>query len=327
VLIDAGTGAAVRRARVDVIAGVPRIATVISNGRMEVMPGSSPITTVMSDDEGHFAVDVPASTQATVRVSKARYAPVTRTLSALQLRDSVPLLLALTPGAAIVGRVVDTAGEPVANVPILVLEGGAPGELLWGYSATAAAEGAIGAPATVSNLGSPISDGDPFTFSSLAGPMRLRFSSDDENWYLKAVTIDGYDTTDTIFDFAFDGRDYTNAEVVFSRRGATITGRATDDRRTPVRDYALYVFSDDRDKWVPGSRWIRMARAGADGAFRIRALPPATYWAVAVDRVDSSVRTTDAADPALLEILAPHATSVTVGQAEARDVTLRLVRR
>jgi hypothetical protein len=222
-------------------------------------------------------------------------------------------MISTAPGSSLTGR--------------LVLEGGAPGELLWGYSATAAAEGAIGAPATVSNLGSPISDGDPFTFSSLAGPMRLRFSSDDENWYLKAVTIDGYDTTDTIFDFAFDGRDYTNAEVVFSRRGATLTGGATDDRGTPVRDYALYVFSDDRDKWVAGSRWIRMARAGADGAFRIRSLPPGTYWAVAVDRVDSSVRTTDPAEPALLETLVPYATAVTVGEAEARDVTLRLVRR
>ena len=94
-----------------------------------------------------------------------------------------------------------------------------------------------------------------------------------------------------------------------------------------MRDYAVYVFSTDRDKWVPDSRWVRVARAAADGAFLIRSLPPGNYWAVAVDRVDILSSAADPADPALLETLLPYAASVVVGESETRDVALRLLRR
>jgi hypothetical protein len=226
--------------------------------------------------------------------------------------DPDPLLIHTSPGSTLAGR--------------FVLEGARPGDLMWGYAATAVADGVSWAPATASNLGGPIADGEPFDLSALTGPTRIRVTSEDENWYLKSIVIDGFDAADQVFDFGFDGRPYTDVQIVFSRLGATLTGRATDERGRPVRDYAVYVFPAERDRWTPGSRWVRVARAGADGAFRIPSLPPGSYSAVAIDRLDVG-GPADPGDAALLEALAPYAVAVVVGESERRDVSLRLVGR
>jgi hypothetical protein len=94
-----------------------------------------------------------------------------------------------------------------------------------------------------------------------------------------------------------------------------------------VRDYAVYVFPVERDKWIPGSRWVRMARAASDGAFSIPSLPPGSYSVVAVDRLDVVGHSADPGDAALLDALSPYAASVVVGESERRAISLRLVRR
>ena len=92
-----------------------------------------------------------------------------------------------------------------------------------------------------------------------------------------------------------------------------------------MRDYAVYVFSAERDKWISGSRWVRVARAAADGAFSITALPPGDYWVAAVDRVDTVAGAADWIDPDLLDRLLPRATRVFVGAGETRALDLRLI--
>ena len=265
---------------------------------------------------GEFSYDdVPAGdyvVQATVSGGPRGTEYAMRTLTVAHT-DPDALFLRTSPGSSVSGR--------------FVLEGANGGEVMWGYAASAHPVGVAWTGESKSNLGGPIADGEPFRMSALAGPTRLKISSDDENWYLKSMFINGFDAADAIFDFGFDGRDYTDVDVVFSRLGATLTGRTTDERGTAVRDYAVYVFSTDRDKWVPDSRWVRVARAAADGAFLIRSLPPGNYWAVAVDRVDILSSAADPADPALLETLLPYAASVVVGESETRDVALRLLRR
>jgi protocatechuate 3,4-dioxygenase beta subunit len=272
--------------------------------------------TFTPDASGEFSFDdVPAGdyvVQAVVSGGSQGTEYAMRTLTVAETGPDA-LLLRTSPGSSVSGR--------------FVLEGANGGEVMWGYAASALPIDVAWTGGSKSNLGGPISDGEPFRMSALAGPTRLRISSDDENWYLKSMFINGFDAADAVFDFGFDGRDYTDVEVVFSRLGATLTGRTTDERGGAVRDYAVYVFSTDRDKWVSGSRSVRVARAAADGAFLIRSLPPGNYWAVAVDRVDILPPAADAVDPALLETLLPYAASVVVGESETRDVALRLVRR
>jgi protocatechuate 3,4-dioxygenase beta subunit len=113
---------------------------------------------------------------------------------------------------------------------------------------------------------------------------------------------------------------------VFSRRGATITGRATDERAEPLRDYAVYVFSTDRDRWFAHSRWVGVARAAADGVFTASSLPPGEYWVAAVDRVDAS-SSADWVDTELLTMLLTRAARVTLGEGQTQALTLRVIDR
>ena len=72
--------------------------------------GDRRIDSVFTDDEGKFSIaDAPSDTL-TVRVSKAGYAA---SLVALPLEKVEPVLrFALTRSAAVMGRVLDSAGAP-----------------------------------------------------------------------------------------------------------------------------------------------------------------------------------------------------------------------
>jgi len=236
-------------------------------------------------------------------------------------RDPEPLAIRTSRGSTLNGTI--------------VLEGDA-GALLWGYSAGSAALDPVSSKGSVTSVGSVVSSGESFTLSGLSGPTRVRVWSDDPKWYVKTIAIDGFDVTDTPFDFGADARTYTGVDVTFSR-AATITGRVTDERAAPVRDYAVYVFATDRDKWFEGSRWVKLARAAADGTFTAPSLPPGDYWVAAIDRVntpapgltDGSLATGPAnlVDAEWLTMLSSSATRTTLGQGQSQTVTLRLLTR
>jgi hypothetical protein len=226
--------------------------------------------------------------------------------------DPEPMVIRTSPSSSV-------SGHFVLDAPV--------GEMLWGYSIRTLAANATSSGGGMTNLGSPTSNGETFSISALSGPTRIVVSTDDDDWYLRSVTINGADVTDLPFDFGFDGRRYTGAEVVFSRFGASVTGRATDDRAAPVSDYAVYVFPVDRDKWFNGSRWLKLVRSATDGTFRVPSLPPGDYMMAAVDRVDLTSSGGDLLDADLLESLVSRATRATLGEGQSHTVTLRLIRR
>jgi hypothetical protein len=160
--------------------------------------------------------------------------------------------------------------------------------------------------------------------SGLGGSARLVFSTPDEKWFLKSILIDGADIVDTPFEFGIGGRAYTDVEVVFSPDGASIEGRVNDERGLPVPHPAIVVFGVDRETWFPGSRWVKMAPAERDGAFKVTALPPGDYWIAALDRPDGSG---DLEDPDVLQEIASRAVRLTLGARQSQMTTLRVIRR
>ena len=227
-------------------------------------------------------------------------------------RDPEPLSMRTGPGSSLSGR--------------LVLEG-RDGELLWGYSVSASPIDAAVSKPGVSMRGGPVTTGEALAVTGLTGPTRLRVWSDDANWYLKSILINGVDAADTPFDFGYDGRAYSDVEVVFARGAASISGRATDDRAMPVRDYAVYVFPADRDRWIPDSRFVKSARPTADGTFKAGPLPPGEYFVAAVDRADALPLAGDWVDMDRLDMLVQRATRVVLGERQSSEVTLRVIRR
>lgn len=100
-------------------AALPRARVVIIAGERQLPP-------TLTDDRGSFAVAVPAASTYRLRVTKAGYAAIAATVPAASSAQSVAL--AMVRGAAIGGRVVDVAGEPVAGISVGArLDGDAPG--------------------------------------------------------------------------------------------------------------------------------------------------------------------------------------------------------
>jgi hypothetical protein len=228
-------------------------------------------------------------------------------------RDPLPITLRASPGSTVAGRI--------------VLEG-TPGAVMWDYAANIVPIDAVvlSAPSSSKSSGA-FSTGVTFRFSGVAGSARILFSTPDEKWFLKSVVIDGADVTDRPFDFGLNGRAYDDVGVVFSPNVASIAGRVTDDRGVAVQHYAVVLFGADRDRWFVGSRWLKMGRAGSDGAFRLTGLVPGEYWIAAVDRLDGTADTGEWQDPELLQELSLRAVRVTLGERQSQTTNLRLIRR
>jgi hypothetical protein len=165
-----------------------------------------------------------------------------------------------------------------------------------------------------------------FTIPHLFGPTRFRITGRPD-WYLKSVSIDGLDVTDTPFDFGLTAQTVRGAEIVASNAGGVITGHVTDARSAPVRDYAVVVFSTDRTKWFANSRFLKLGRPSQDGTFEVVGLPPGEYWVAAVDSIQGNQSFGEWEKPDVLEALSTRATRVTLTERERSMVMLRLIRR
>jgi protocatechuate 3,4-dioxygenase beta subunit len=220
------------------------------------------------------------------------------------------MVLRTRPGATITGR--------------LLLEGSSGGAIQ-GYTMTARRVTGVstgtGGSRTVSG---PITHGTRFTMTELWGPTRVQVTSPDERWYLKSITINGFEVADSPFDFGLEGRSFEDVEAVFAAGPAAITGRVLDDRRVPAVAASVLAFASESSRWFLGSRWIKSATTNVDGAFAIKGLPPGEYYVVAVEGLDRAARQ----DPSsFLDELLPSATRVPAAGGVDQVTTLRAPRR
>ena len=91
---------------------------VLRRVRVAVAIGAERIEPVFTDDDGQFAVRLPARAALTLTTTKAGYAATTLAVPANAVDSEVTVRL--VRGAAIFGRVVDAAGAPVAEHPVAV---------------------------------------------------------------------------------------------------------------------------------------------------------------------------------------------------------------
>jgi hypothetical protein len=168
------------------------------------------------------------------------------------------------------------------------------------------------------NAGPVRADGE-FEIGGVSGRRRATVFGLPAGWALKAFRIGGVDVADADYDFE---RDVAGAEVVLTSNLTVLTGTARDDRNEPVSDYAVLVFSTDEDQWLSRSRRVNTGRSDQNGAYRIRGLPPGSYYVMAVESVPD-----DWGNPELFDRLKPFAREVTLseGQTEAVDLMLTVV--
>jgi len=102
-----------------------------------------------------------------------------------------------------------------------------------------------------------------------------------------------------------------------------LIGSVRDDRARPMVAASVIVFSTDRARWYPRSRYVQRARTETDGSFSIAGLPAGNYYAIPVRDVPADGD--DAwQEPAFLESLIPAALSVLVGDGGRSSVNFRL---
>ena len=150
--------------------------------------------------------------------------------------------------------------------------------------------------------------------------------SQGNDWYLKSFTINGTDIADTGFDFGAQRDSIQGSEVVLSRNGAAVSGRAGTAVRA-ADDYFVVVFPAARTLRFPQSRRVKFVRSEETGAFRVSGLPPGDYFVAAVSRLLGTPEDGEWQDPEVLLQLEPRAERITLAEGQQATVSLRLIER
>jgi hypothetical protein len=221
--------------------------------------------------------------------------------------DITGMVVAGTRGAKATGRIVFEGADKPDKITTLRL---------------------IAAPTDTDNMpaaasifgGSSVKDTGAFEIDSLVGGRSFRVINLPKGWNFKQVTHDGTDVTDKGFDFK-PGETVENFEIVLTTKQQTVTGSVVNDKGDPAKDYTVVVFTDDQQKWAQGGdRWMSSARADQQGQFKIAALPPGSYLAVAVEYVEQG----EWRDPEWLARASKTATKFTLDEGGTKTLDLKL---
>ena len=142
------------------------------------------------------------------------------------------------------------------------------------------------------------------------------------DWGVASIRHGGRDVYDTGLEVPM-GRLVSGVEIVMSQERTKLTGTVTDDRGSPIKDFFVLAFHEDREKWfAPSGRYLMPGRGNQEGIFTIGGLPPGRYVVVAMEALDTS----SYGDPDELERLRGFGTVVTLGPREQKNLTLPLVK-
>ena len=141
-----------------------------------------------------------------------------------------------------------------------------------------------------------------------------------DGWTVKNITHDGRDITGAPFEIN-SGDTMSDVQVVVTNKVTAVAGQLADDKGAPIADATVIVFGSNADTWTQG-RFIRATRPDQQGQWRIKGLPPGEFLAVAVDYVEDGQWN----DPEYLESVRRYGQKLTLADADAQTVSLRMVK-
>ena len=197
------------------------------------------------------------------------------------------VLLVLGPGGSARGRIVF---EP-QTVPDFAPDALTPFTMPRGYDRVPVGRG-IG----------HVNDDWTFEIRGMDGPQLVRLTGLGREWQIRTVALAGRDITDVPIVFP-TRTPTTGLRLVLTNRLTTLTGAVVDARGQPATGYTAVIFAEDEARWVFPSRFIRATRPDQRGAFVVRGLPPARYFALAAQSIPEGSWT----NPQFLERLVPFA--------------------
>jgi hypothetical protein len=169
---------------------------------------------------------------------------------------------------------------------------------------------------------------DDWTFEMMGvnGPRRLELTRVPPGWALQDVRVSGIDVTDRPLPFGRREQSLNGVEVIVTDRITELSGTIVAVDTHGAQPAAVIVFSTDRRRWYPESRFMRKTTAGSDGAFSVLGLPFGSYYVAAVASLPFS-GANDWQDPAFLETLVFRASTVTLAEGRKETVKLELPNR
>ena len=94
-------------------------------------------------------------------------------------------------------------------------------------------------------------------------------------WVVQSITVDGEDALDMPLDVK--GRSVTGMVVTLTDRITELSGLVVDEKGKPATEHTLVLYPVDERYWFFQSRRIRTTRAGEDGRYSFRVVPPGDY--------------------------------------------------
>ncbi|HEX3703537.1 MAG TPA: carboxypeptidase regulatory-like domain-containing protein [Vicinamibacterales bacterium] len=162
-----------------------------------------------------------------------------------------------------------------------------------------------------------------FDIAGVNGPRRLQLVRAPAGWGLEDVRVTGISVIDRPLAFGRSEQSLRDVEVVLTDRVSELKGTVTDDDKQPVVGSMVVVFSTDRDRWYPGSRFFGVATSAGGGVFTLAGLPFGTYYAAAVARPLAEGE--DAwQDQAFLDTILPRASTVVLREDQKQTLDLRV---
>jgi hypothetical protein len=278
----------------------------------------SPLTSAsLSKPDGTFVVSnvTPGDyTLQTISASDLESVANSGTTSGLRMQEMAVMPITVT-GADMIGIML-TTGPTGTLKGRVVFQGGTPS----GVSSAAVMMRA--APLTIERIpfggSARVRDDWTFEMPGVWGKCLVRGMT-PPGWYLKSVMLNGTDIIDTPIEVK-PGEVLTDVEVTLAREMASLTGTVATGKGQPTSDYVVVLFAQDASKWGMMTRFVQSVRPDQSGKFMAKGLPAGDYLAVALEYLEPG----EESDPEVLERLRPQATSVVIGEAEAKTLNLKI---
>ena len=162
-----------------------------------------------------------------------------------------------------------------------------------------------------------------FQMGGLSGPRRLIATRLPTGWTLEQIRVGGIDVTDRSLSLSRADQPLTGVEINLSDRISQLSGTVSDDENRPVRGAHVIVFAADRDRWFPGSRFLRDAITDEQGAYTVPGLPFGSYYVTAISQ--ALAEGPDAwQDPAFLTTRISRSASLTISEGQRVTRSIRV---
>jgi hypothetical protein len=217
----------------------------------------------------------------------------------------VSVVLTLRTGRTARGRVTFDTGTPPPDLQASAVRGGMESPI-----AGSSAAGELQQPP-------PVRQDWTFEVPGLIGPQQPRVTA-PQGWTVRSIRLGGRDITDSPLEFT--GKDVDGIVVQLTQRVTTVAGQTSGERGQATSPAMVVFFADDREKWQPGSRFVRTVAVDRDGRFTVRALPPGRYLAVALDEIEQGLEW----DANSLEQLRRFGARLTLAEGESATMNLKV---